>query len=125
LPADKGRYGSFAVLQKQNHEIIQKILEPDANPPHSLEFSYDDQILHKLRGLYHSCLDETTLDSIGMEPLVQFVRTLRKLYRGKSTDIGFFSGDDSEKNSHGLTAALSFLHSRGLLDFGSFSVSLD
>ena len=122
LPADKGRFGSFAVLGKQNQQIIQQLLETEINEPgDSLSFSYDDQILRKLRGLYHSCLDEKSSDGVGMEPLHQFVRTLRKLYRGESTGIsGFPWGDDSEEKKHGLTAALSFLHSRGLQVFRDF-----
>ena len=104
------------MLQNQNQQIIQQLLEAETSEPgDSLSFSYDDQILRKLRGLYHSCLDEKSLDGVGMEPLEQFVRTLRKLYRGESTEISSFSwGDDSEEKKHGLTAALSFLHSRGL-----------
>lgn len=78
--------------------------------------SYDDEILRKLRALYSSCMNETALDEIGEEPLLHIVRTVRKLYRGETTDINSVSAKDEEgKDRNGLTAAIAFLHSRGML----------
>lgn len=53
------------------------------------------------------------MDEIGQEPLLYFVNTVRKLYSGNSTDISSVTNLD-EKKKHGLTAAIAFLHSRGL-----------
>lgn len=69
--------------------------------------SADQQLLTKLRNLYHSCMDEDTLDQLGEGPLKDFVGHVKKLYRGESTD-----DDDGERRER-LTAALAFLHSRG------------
>jgi endothelin-converting enzyme len=96
---------------------MQKILESNHTiSANSLVPSYDDELLRKLRGLYSSCLDEKTLDTVGEEPLSHFVQIVRKLYRGESTDISGGPKDDKVKpeKKHGLTAAVAFLHSRGL-----------
>ena len=86
----------------------------DGNGPLSitpLDESADQQLLTKLRNLYHSCMDEDTLDQLGEGPLKDFVGHVRKLYRGKST--GVTDANDDDKRREGLTAALAFLHSRG------------
>ena len=77
----------------------------------SLHESADQQLLTKLRNLYHSCMDEDTLDQLGEGPLKDFVGHVRKLYRGESTGVIYANDDD--KRREGLTAALAFLHSRG------------
>src|ERR1700722_5759389 len=110
LPPSKGRFGVFNLLVQQNQQIIQRILESNFSVP-SVEPSNDDQILHKLRGLYSSCMDENTLDVLGESPLLHFVRTIRKLYGEDSADV---ANDDGERKKNGLTAAVAFLHSRGM-----------
>jgi endothelin-converting enzyme len=57
-------------------------------------------------------MDEKRLDELGEEPLVYFVQTIRDLFRGESIEIGI-AGDDEDEKRKGLTAAISFLHSRG------------
>jgi endothelin-converting enzyme len=111
LPADKGSFGNFDLLSQANQQVIRKILESDAPVP-SAAPSYDDEILRKLRTHYSSCMNETALDEIGEEPLLHLVRTVRKLYRGETTDINMME-DKEGKNQNGLTAAIAFLHSRG------------
>jgi hypothetical protein len=57
-------------------------------------------------------MDESTINEIGEAPLLHMTHTIRKLYRGESTE--FYTakmGEEGQEN--GLTAALSFLHSRG------------
>ena len=68
--------------------------------------SVDDEILLKLRNFYASCLDERGLDDIGIEPLLNVVKTIRRLYKGDGTDI-------SSDKVKGLTDAVAFLHFRG------------
>jgi endothelin-converting enzyme len=53
-------------------------------------------------------MDEERLDALGVEPLLHFVQTIRKLYRGESDDE-----DQKPLRTNDLTAALAFLHSRG------------
>lgn len=77
----------------------------------SLKESADQQLLVKLRNLYYSCMDESTLDQLGEGPLKDFVAEVKKLYRGEST--GFAAGNGDDKVREGLTAALAFLHSKG------------
>lgn len=119
LPADKGAFGSFETLAQQNQQVLQQILEAPSTPVTSSS-SPDDQLLAKVRGMYASCLNEDQLDKIGAEPLLHFVQTLRNLFRGKSLEIK--SDSETQKNDkQGLTAALAFLHSRGvdaLFEFG-------
>lgn len=117
LPADKGSVGSFETLAIQNQQLLQQILEAPS-PALTAASSPDDQLLAKIRGMYSSCMNEDQLDKIGVEPLLRFVQTLRKLFRGESLETTA-EGDKNDKK--GLTAALAFLHSRGvdaLFDFG-------
>ena len=86
----------------------------DGNGPLSIASpndSADKQLLTKLRNLYHSCMDEDTLDQLGEGPLKDFVGYVIKLYRGESNGVTYANGDDERRE--GLTAALAFLHSRG------------
>lgn len=92
-------------------QVIQKILEANR----TLESTdFDAVLLTKLRNFYTSCLNETRLDEVGSEPLVHLVSTVRKLYTGNSTGISSVAKPDDKKKRDGLTAALAFLHSRGL-----------
>jgi endothelin-converting enzyme len=110
LPADKSSFGNFEYLAQKNKQVVQKILE--ANMTEGNDF--DAALLTKLRNFYDSCLDEKRLDEVGSQPLLHLVNTMRKLYSGNSTDISGMAKSDDEKKSQGLTAAIAFLHSRGL-----------
>jgi endothelin-converting enzyme len=121
LPASKGRYGTFNALSQQNQQVIRNILESD-NIPSDFDRRWDGKILGQLRGLYQSCMDEELLDARGSGPLIYLVRTLRNLFRRQSTEI---SSDDVTLRREGLTAALSFLHSRGIGALFDFSVEGD
>ncbi|KAF9233936.1 hypothetical protein BU15DRAFT_90170 [Melanogaster broomeanus] len=94
IPGDKGAINSYSVLAEQNWHVIQKVLESDAS---GYDNSWDDQLLHKLRTLYNSCMDEGKLDYLGQVPLQQFVNNIRKIYRGRR-----------------LSNALGYMHSRGV-----------
>jgi endothelin-converting enzyme len=111
LPADKGRFGRFEALATENKRIIQHFLEtPSATS--SFVTSYDEQLLQKLRAFYSSCLNEDRLDQLGTEPLVRFVKTLQKLFRGEGLEVSA-KPDGNDDKLRGLTAAIAFLHSRG------------
>lgn len=125
LPADKGSFGSFEALAQQNKQVIQHLLESESSTS-SFTTSYDEQLLLKLRDFYSSCLNEDRLNAIGTEPLSHFVNTLRKLYTGNSTDITSNEEvPEDHKKIHGLTAALAFLHSRGVDALFSFDIEGD
>lgn len=112
LPSDKGRFGSFNSLFQENQQIVKDILNIDGPMSiASLKESADQRLLVKLRNLYYSCMDESTLDQLGEGPLKDFVAQVKKLYRGESTGIADSDGDDKERER--LTATLAFLHSRG------------
>ncbi|KAJ6606496.1 Metalloprotease [Mycena vulgaris] len=120
LPADKGSFGQFEALAQDNKRIIQHFLEtPSATS--SFTTSYDEQLLQKLRGFYSSCLNEDRLDQVGTEPLIHFVKTLQKLFRGKGLEV---TAEPSGEMS-GLTAAMAFLHSRGINALFSFQIEGD
>lgn len=104
VPGDKGAINSFSVLSEQNAHVILKLLEGDSSIQDN---SWDDQLLHKIRILYTSCMDEARLDYLGQEPLQKFVNTIRKLYRGKTTQAYTMNP------RQGLSNALGYLHSRG------------
>ncbi|KAJ6488601.1 Metalloprotease [Mycena vitilis] len=119
LPADKGSFGQFEALSQDNKRVIQHFLEtPSATS--SFTSSYDEQLLHKLRAFYSSCIREGRLDEIGTEPLINFVKTVQKLFRGEGFEV-----TPKEDDGKGLTAALAFLHSRGIDALFSFDIESD
>jgi endothelin-converting enzyme len=120
LPADKGSFGNFNALAKQNKDVIRSILESDGTPSLAEVSSYDAQILGKLRGMYSSCMDEKRLNKIGEAPLKNLVKTIKELYAGKDLDL-----PPAEKRVVGRTAALAFLHSRGVPALFSFEIEGD
>ncbi|KAF9260514.1 zincin [Marasmius fiardii PR-910] len=118
LPADKGSFGNFEQLAQDNGHVIQAILENSGGT--SLLSSSDDKgILKKLRGLYNSCLKEDRLDEIGQKPLLDFLRTLKDLYRRKKVEVS------TKEKKDGLTEAVAFLHSRGVGALFGFEIEGD
>ncbi|TFK55167.1 metalloprotease [Heliocybe sulcata] len=126
LPADKGSFGIFNALGQSNQQVIRKILE-SAEYSATLypEESADKMLLRKLRGLYQSCMDEDQLNGMGTTPLIKLVETVQDLYRGKTTIVDAAGKDDTEKKRNGLTAAVAFLHSRGIDALFDFSIDGD
>ncbi|KAJ7261339.1 hypothetical protein B0H12DRAFT_1106346 [Mycena haematopus] len=121
LPADKGSFGQFEALAQDNKRVIQHFLEtPSATS--SFTTSSDKVLLQKLRSFYSSCLNENRLDEIGTEPLIHVVKTLQKLFRGQGLEV---KDEKSNLTVKGLTAAVAFLHSRGVDALFSFSVEGD
>ncbi|KAK2467031.1 hypothetical protein APHAL10511_001289 [Amanita phalloides] len=120
LPADKALFGIFNALSQENKQLVRQILQSKSFPS-SFTTSHDEEILRKLRDFYASCLSEEQLNDIGAVPLVQLVRTVRQLYRNKDQD---FLSDHNMKEK-GLTAAVAYLHSRGVAALFSFDVEGD
>nr|GAT59620.1 endothelin-converting enzyme 1 [Mycena chlorophos] len=121
LPADKGSFGQFEALSVDNKRVVQHFLETPSSTS-SFTTDADEQLLQKLRGFYNSCLNEDRLDEIGTEPLLRFVKTLEKLYEGESLEV---TAADEKKSNKGLTAALAFLHSRGVPAFFDIQIEGD
>ncbi|VDC06015.1 unnamed protein product [Peniophora sp. CBMAI 1063] len=118
LPADKGRYGQFASLSNENLAIVRDILDaesPSALAETALVADDEKRLLNKLRDLYESCMDEDTLAKFGDLPLREVVRTVRRLFRQEGTKI-YATGEEGEagKRRKGLSAALAYLHSKGI-----------
>ena len=116
IPSDKGRFGNFDALSQQNRRLIQQILSQDSSSLYSTagliegtEDPYDTAILKKLRGFYASCMDEDLLDARGTDPLLHIVRNVRRLFEGEGS-----AQDDKQKQRKGLTAAVAYLHTKGL-----------
>lgn len=113
LPADKSSYGNFEALAQQNKQVVQRILESEQSTA-SFSGTHDVEILRKLRNLYSSCLNEERLDEIGATPLLEFVQTVRRIFKGEVLDETLPEGDPrDEPKPTDLTAAIAFLHSRG------------
>ncbi|KAF8078094.1 hypothetical protein FPV67DRAFT_33082 [Lyophyllum atratum] len=120
LPADKSSFGNFEALAQENKQVIQRILESQSTPA-SFKSTHDNEILQKLRNFYTSCVNEDTLDDIGTAPLLQFVQTLRTIYRKDTLDLDV----EDQKDSADLTAALAYLHSQGIDALFSFDIEGD
>ncbi|KAF5391824.1 hypothetical protein D9757_001795 [Collybiopsis confluens] len=122
LPADKGSFGNFEALAQDNEHLIQRILE-DSDSTSSFKTSYDDELLLKLRGFYSSCMNEDELDERGHKPLMDIIKNIREKFRGNQDAI---VEEDLEKAKFkGLTAALAYMHSRGLGALFSFDIEGD
>ncbi|KAL0578146.1 hypothetical protein V5O48_003851 [Marasmius crinis-equi] len=124
LPADKGSFGNFEQLAQDNGHVIQSILERAEASSTAASSSHDKEILKKLSGLYNSCLKEDRLDEIGQKPLLDFLHNLKDLYRGKTTEISS-TRDEGKVKKDGLTAAIAFLHSRGIGALFGFDIEGD
>ncbi|KIY74398.1 zincin [Cylindrobasidium torrendii FP15055 ss-10] len=120
IPADKGSVSQFGELAKQNQQVLREILEEKTTIAST---DYDGQLLGKIRGMYNSCLNEDKLDAIGMEPLLHFVHTIRHLLHEEST--GITAQEKTKVSAKGLTAAIAFMHSRGLDALFSFNIEGD
>ncbi|KAJ7359285.1 peptidase family M13-domain-containing protein [Mycena albidolilacea] len=122
LPAEKGSFGHFEALAQANQRIIQHFLETPSATSSFGTASNDELLLQKLRDFYWSCLNTRRLNGIGAEPLIRFVQKLKQLLRGQ----GFEAADGmSALVSEGLTAAIAFLHSRGVDALFSFAIEGD
>ncbi|KIL69617.1 hypothetical protein M378DRAFT_184036 [Amanita muscaria Koide BX008] len=122
LPADKGSFGNFEALSQQNKQLIQQILTSTSSLQSIAPTPEDQEILRKLRDFYSSCLQEDQLNDIGPIPLVHLVKTIRKLFREeKDKDLEQLGG----MKGNGLTAAVAYLHSRGIPALFSFGVEGD
>jgi len=117
LPADKSSFGKFEALSRRNKQVIQRILESNYSMSSS-KSSQDTKLLLKLRDFYSSCLNENRLEDRGAVPLLGFVQTIRTLYRSGPSAMASHKSTD-------LTAALSYLHSRGISTFFSFGIKGD
>ena len=118
IPSDKGSVANFGLLADENRHIIRRFLEGNVESALDNESADDHKILKKLRNLYGSCMNEKELNKRGIKPLLKVVKEIQTLYRHGPERI---TGDLLDRR--GLTAALTFLHSRGIR--GLFNFYLD
>ncbi|KAF8580903.1 zincin [Ramaria rubella] len=124
LPNDKGSYGSFEEVTVQNQRTIQQILTKNS----SSFMSPDAETLIKLQDLYQSCLAEDFMDSLGINPLKDVVNMVKKLFNISFPSVGSLRAEQHILNSNvrpGLTAAVAYLHSRGIGGLFAFDVEGD
>lgn len=125
IPSDKGSIGSLEQIAVSNRRLLQQILSQDSSSifaSASLQGNgepnpYDEILLQKIRGLYDSCMDEELLNALGADPLIRFLRELRRRFKGEVFDPiapeSLNAENDEAKEKLGLTAAVAYLHSRG------------
>jgi putative endopeptidase len=103
IPSDQTRWArSFSRLLLRNQYLLWKNLESAASAP--------DSALQKQYGnFYASCMDTSTIEKLGLEPI-----------------MGTWNQIATLKNTHEISALLSWLENRGTPDgFFEFGVSLD
>ncbi|KAF9820117.1 hypothetical protein IEO21_01550 [Rhodonia placenta] len=123
IPSDKGAFGNFEALAQENRRVLQQILSSESSYSVSTaSTSYDQQILKKLREFYNSCMDESKLAELGTEPLASVTSRVRRLLKGETTVVDT-TVKEKHSNKNGLTAAIAYLHSRGI--DGLFSVDIE
>ena len=94
---------------------------------------YDEELLKKLRGMYASCMNEDLLNARGADPLIRIIKNVRKLFSGKPTVINSQDSDhlavpldgDKKRDRDSLTAAVAYLHSRGISALFDFEIEGD
>ncbi|OSX65107.1 hypothetical protein POSPLADRAFT_1044521 [Postia placenta MAD-698-R-SB12] len=119
IPSDKGAFGNFEALAQENRRVLQQILSSESSYSST---SYDQQILKKLREFYNSCMDESKLAELGTEPLASVTSRVRRLLKSETTVVDT-TVKEKHSNKNGLTAAIAYLHSRGI--DGLFSVDIE
>jgi putative endopeptidase len=114
IPADKASWGSFNELQESNYAALRETLESAAANPGP------DEDTRRLGLFYASCMDTTTIDRVGAEPIRAMLDEIgaikaradieRELATLQNAGIGagfaFRSGQD-EKNSSRIIGQLS------------------
>ncbi len=91
----------------------------EAPIPEGLD-KWDNSTLKTIQDLYKECLNESKLDEVGQKPLLDQIRVVRGLYNGSTSIepnlVTQEAGAQATSNfaSKGLTAALAYLHSRGM-----------
>ncbi|KAI5123330.1 hypothetical protein M0805_001755 [Coniferiporia weirii] len=131
IPSGKGSYGSFDMVSQGNKRIIRKILDPPTDEV-SVADLYDDETLKKLRDLYSSCMNEDILNDRAIKPLQDITSEIRNLYNANDWKKVKTEGQNVLDNSqlksaskHGLTAAISYMHSRGIEGLFGFDIDGD
>ncbi|OSD08705.1 Metalloprotease [Trametes coccinea BRFM310] len=126
IPSDKGSFGNFEALAQQNRRLLQQILSEDSSARFTAASAsdYDEQILKKLRGLYHSCMAEDQLNETGEKPLRDMAQKIRDLFRGKTTVIDSLEHREERERAR-LTATVAYLHSRAIDALFSYDIDGD
>lgn len=103
LPSDRSRFGSFDLLQDRNFALLRGVLEKNsANDPKRTEI---DQ---KTGDYYAACMDETTINKLGMTPIQPLLNDINGL-----------------KDKKDLTGLVSKLYDAGVNVFFSFGSEQD
>jgi endothelin-converting enzyme/putative endopeptidase len=100
IPADRQRWGQFAVLGEQNEQILRRILESPAPP--------GDAARRKAADFYAACMDERTIDAKGAAPLAADLARI-----------------DAVTRAADLPPLLAHLHSIGVPVFFRFAAQID
>lgn len=115
---DQTGVGSMQIMSEDGELILKRILESPAPQDISLFWtasSPDQEIFNKLHDGYSACMNETRLQSIGSEPLLELIYQLGDLYPAKKP-----AGKDKS-----LTDAVAFLISIGVRTPISLGVDAD
>lgn len=72
IPASRAKYNTFSVVSDENRDRIKKLLESNAttvNGQHS-------KTVEKMKTFYKMCLDQKTVEQLGVKPLQQLIKDL-------------------------------------------------
>jgi len=103
IPADQSRWGTFDQLQDRNRDILRRILEKA-----SVDDPKRSPIEQKIGDFYASCMDETEIDKLGVQPLAADLQRI-----------------DAISSKQQLAAELVRLHPLGVGVFFNFRSSPD
>ena len=115
IPPEYSRYGSFDILQEQNHDNIKQILEAAASDKNAKMGS----VAQKIGDFYSAGLDTLKIEKDGYNPIkhdleqINRIKTISDIIKevahqhkfGGSSFFNFGSGQD-EKNSEQVIAQL-------------------
>jgi hypothetical protein len=69
IPDDRSGWSQFSVIDKELQQQLRALLEA---PPAATEA----KVFEKVRNVYKACMDEETIEKIGLEPLLEKLHSL-------------------------------------------------
>ncbi|KAI9343852.1 hypothetical protein DFJ73DRAFT_661052 [Zopfochytrium polystomum] len=118
LPEDRIQISTFSLLEERNMALLRKLVEGAYQPNPDLKDTrkqqLDKQMFDQVKTLYSSCMNESIIDSRGVQPLVDLVGQVRAEIFPITNSPGKL---DPARMAHAL-AEVQFLGASPLLNVG-------
>jgi predicted metalloendopeptidase len=81
IPPDRSSWGTISIIQKDNEELLRKVLEDAVADAHG------DATLAKLGTYYAACMDEAAVERAGIAPLQPYLDAIAKVTDARSAGL--------------------------------------